>query len=44
MSKRKIIQIVPAHEVTEGAGVSVFRSIGTPARKNLDPFLRNKFT
>ena len=39
MSKRKIIQIVPAYEVTEGAGVSVFRSIGTPARKNLDPFL-----
>ena len=39
MSRRKITQIVPAHEVTEGAGVSVFRSIGTPARRNLDPFL-----
>ncbi len=39
MCKRKITQIVPALEVTEGAGVSVFRSIGTPARRNLDPFL-----
>ena len=39
MKNRKIIQIVAAHEVTEGAGVSVFRSIGTPARRNLDPFL-----
>lgn len=39
MSNRKIIQIIPALEVTEGAGVNVFRSIGTPARKNLDPFL-----
>lgn len=39
MKNRKVIQIVPAHEVTEGAGVSVFRSIGTPARRNLDPFL-----
>ena len=39
MNKRKITQIVSAHEVTEGAGVSVFRSIGTPARRNLDPFL-----
>ena len=39
MSNRKIAQIVPAIEVNEGAGVSVFRSIGTPARRNLDPFL-----
>lgn len=39
MSFRNISQIVPALEVTEGAGVSVFRSIGTPARRNLDPFL-----
>lgn len=39
MSERGITQIVPAVEVTEGAGVSVFRSIGTPARRNLDPFL-----
>ena len=39
MNNRKVTQIVSAHEVTEGAGVSVFRSIGTPARRNLDPFL-----
>ena len=39
MRNRRISQIVPALEVTEGAGVNVFRSIGTPARKNLDPFL-----
>jgi len=39
MTSRKITQIVPALEVTDGAGVSVFRSIGTPARRNLDPFL-----
>ncbi len=39
MTSRKITQIVPALEVTEGAGVRVFRSIGTPARRHLDPFL-----
>ncbi len=39
MTNRKITQIVPALEDTEGAGVSVFRSIGTPVRRNLDPFL-----
>ncbi len=39
MNEGKIRQVVPALEVTEGAGVSVFRSIGTPARRNLDPFL-----
>ena len=39
MSIRKVIQLVRALEVTEGAGVSVYRSIGTPARRHLDPFL-----
>jgi redox-sensitive bicupin YhaK (pirin superfamily) len=39
MSTRSIRQLVPAFEVTEGAGVTVHRSIGTPALKNLDPFL-----
>ena len=39
MTQRKVTQIVTALEVTEGAGVSVFRSIGTPAQRNLDPFL-----
>ena len=36
MSNRKVIQLVSAVEVTEGAGVSVYRSIGTPALRNLD--------
>ena len=39
MNMRRIQQIVPALEVTEGAGVTVHRSIGTPALRNLDPFL-----
>jgi hypothetical protein len=39
MTLRTIRQRVPAFEVTEGAGVTVHRSIGTPSLKNLDPFL-----
>ncbi len=39
MNTRHIRQLVPALEVTEGAGVTVHRSIGTPALRNLDPFL-----
>jgi redox-sensitive bicupin YhaK (pirin superfamily) len=39
MTTRAIKQLVRAYEVTEGAGVSVRRTIGTPALKNLDPFL-----
>ncbi len=39
MASRKITRVVPALEVTEGAGVRVFRSIGIPAQRNLDPFL-----
>jgi redox-sensitive bicupin YhaK (pirin superfamily) len=39
MSRRKIKQIISAREISEGAGVKVFRSIGTPALRNLDPFL-----
>jgi redox-sensitive bicupin YhaK (pirin superfamily) len=39
MTTRTIRQRVPAYEVTEGAGVTVHRSIGTPALRNLDPFL-----
>ncbi|MFO7542869.1 MAG: pirin family protein [Thiobacillus sp.] len=39
MSTRTIRQHVPALEVTEGAGVTVHRSIGTPSLRNLDPFL-----
>ncbi|MBD3610173.1 MAG: pirin family protein [Gammaproteobacteria bacterium] len=33
------IRQIPAHEVSEGAGVTVHRTIGTPALKNFDPFL-----
>lgn len=36
---RAVQKLVRAAEVTEGAGVSVHRTIGTPALKNLDPFL-----
>ncbi|MEW5770548.1 MAG: pirin family protein [Pseudomonadota bacterium] len=39
MTIRPIHQLVQAHAVSEGAGVTVHRSIGTPALKNLDPFL-----
>lgn len=39
MTTRKVRQLVQAHAVTEGAGVTVHRSIGTPALRNLDPFL-----
>ena len=39
MNARRIRQLVPASEVTEGAGVTVHRSIGTPVLRNLDPFL-----
>jgi redox-sensitive bicupin YhaK (pirin superfamily) len=36
---RPVKILIPAVEVTEGAGVTVHRTIGTPALKNLDPFL-----
>lgn len=36
---RTVSQIIQTVPVTEGAGVTVYRSIGTPALKNLDPFL-----
>jgi redox-sensitive bicupin YhaK (pirin superfamily) len=39
MTPRRPRQIVQARAVTEGAGVTVHRSIGTPALKSLDPFL-----
>lgn len=39
MTPRPIRQRVRALEVTEGAGVTVHRSIGTPALRHLDPFL-----
>ena len=39
MVARAVTQLVRALEVTEGAGVHVHRTLGTPARRHLDPFL-----
>ncbi|MEW6676404.1 MAG: pirin family protein [Pseudomonadota bacterium] len=39
MNPRKIRQLVPALATSDGAGVSLRRSIGTQALKHLDPFL-----
>ncbi len=39
MTPRRIRQLVPAIEVSEGAGVIVYRSLGTPLLRHLDPFL-----
>jgi quercetin 2,3-dioxygenase len=39
MKQRAVKQIIQTTEVSEGAGVTVHRSIGTPALRNLDPFL-----
>jgi redox-sensitive bicupin YhaK (pirin superfamily) len=39
MTLRSIQQLVRAQEITEGAGVTVYRTLGTPALRNLDPFL-----
>ncbi len=39
MNIRPVKQTIKAMELTEGAGVTVHRTIGTPALRNLDPFL-----
>lgn len=39
MSVRKIRQLLRATAISEGAGVTVQRTIGTPALRHLDPFL-----
>ena len=39
MKIRPVAQKIKAFEVTEGAGVTVHRTIGTPALRHLDPFL-----
>jgi redox-sensitive bicupin YhaK (pirin superfamily) len=39
MTIRKIGQMLPAMAVSEGAGVTVHRTIGTPPLRHLDPFL-----
>ncbi|EQD25017.1 MAG: hypothetical protein D084_Lepto4C00283G0001, partial [Leptospirillum sp. Group IV 'UBA BS'] len=33
------LRLVPSQRLSEGAGVTVHRTIGTPALRNLDPFL-----
>jgi redox-sensitive bicupin YhaK (pirin superfamily) len=39
MKMKQVDQIIQTTEVTEGAGVTVHRSIGTPAMRNFDPFI-----
>lgn len=39
MTTSKLARTIPAIEVTEGAGVTVYRTIGTAALRHLDPFL-----
>jgi len=39
MNPRTIAKLIHAAEITEGAGVTVHRTIGAPALRNLDPFL-----
>jgi hypothetical protein len=39
MTARRIAQLVKAQPVREGAGVTVHRTLGTPALRHLDPFL-----
>ena len=39
MSDRQVQQRIQALPVLEGAGVTVYRTIGTPALRHLDPFL-----
>ncbi len=39
MTVRMIKQFIQAQAVSEGAGVTVHRTIGTPALRHLDPFL-----
>lgn len=39
MTNRQVQQLIQALPVSEGAGVTVRRTIGTPALRHLDPFL-----
>ena len=39
MKQRPVKQIIKAMAVSEGAGVTVHRTIGTPSLRHLDPFL-----
>jgi redox-sensitive bicupin YhaK (pirin superfamily) len=39
ITQAKSTRFVPAMETSEGAGVTVYRTIGTPALRNYDPFM-----
>ncbi len=39
MTPRTLRQVIPALDTSDGAGVSLRRSLGTPALRQLDPFL-----
>lgn len=39
LTTRKVTQRIGASAMREGAGVTVHRTLGTPARRHLDPFL-----
>ncbi len=39
MNTRNVSQVIRAQAMSEGAGVTVHRTIGTQARRHLDPFL-----
>lgn len=43
MSLRKVRQLLQPRATSEGAGVTVYRTIGTPGLRNLDPFLMMDF-
>jgi len=43
MKLKSVDRIIKTIEVTEGAGVKVYRSIGSPALRNLDPFIMLDF-
>ena len=38
-TQEKLTRFIPAMETSEGAGVTVHRSIGTPSLRNYDPFM-----
>ena len=39
MPHLRVTQVVPGTHVSDGAGVPICRSVGTPALRNLDPYL-----
>jgi hypothetical protein len=39
MAEREVVRIVAGMEISEGAGVRILRTLGTPGQRQLDPFL-----